>query len=145
MLGILHNLELTFSFRDLHDSTTRLPRCPFRKCHVDDRNFTLTTRAHKLYLNAVQLAVSQYVYRSLHDYPPTLRSSKTPNTEWYRTASAAVQAHRDKAEAEDAAKWENARRPILEQIKDKLVLIDSHSDDSTVEFVKVRTRPSRCS
>jgi hypothetical protein len=62
--------------------------------------------AHQLYLRAVQLGAAL--------------SPALPKGMWYRDCVNAVQAYRDKLQAEEAKKWANRRIPILEKLSKEM-------------------------
>lgn len=80
-------------------------------------------RAHQLYLRAVQLAAA---------LQPAL-----PKGPWYKKAVDAVQAHRDALEAEEAKKWEHARKPILEKLSSDMDKLNGAKKKEDAEYVKV--------
>jgi hypothetical protein len=83
----------------------------------------LLSRAHQLYLRAVQLAAA---------LQPAL-----PKGAWYHECVTAVQAYRDALQAEEAKKWEHARKPILEKLTKEMEQLSNAKKMSNVEFVKV--------
>lgn len=49
----------------------------------------------------------------------------------------AVQAYRDTLEAEEAKKWEHARKPILEKLSGDMKKLEDAKNKVDAEFVKV--------
>jgi hypothetical protein len=95
------------------------------------KQLTVFYRAHQLYLRAVQLAA-------------VLRP-RQPKGRWYSESVDAVQAYRNAKQAEEAQKWENARKPILEKLSGEVASLEAARNNmKNAEFVKVRSSiPSR--